>query len=119
MIQGLSIAGDVFWILALGIMASMSWGAMKRIPGTVSMPVVGPGDRVLLRAPRLVALWSLVVVAFVIGALMKIESRSPGIELSAAIVWLGARVTLAPLMALLHLAQMRKSIEILEREGAV
>ena len=119
MIQGLSIAGDVFWILALGIMASMSWGASKRIPGGLSIPVVGRGDQVLLRAPKLVALWALVVLAFVIGALMKVESRSPDIELTAAIVWLGARVTLAPLMALLHLTQLRKSVDILEREGAI
>ena len=38
MIQGITIAGDVFWILSLAIMSSMSWAAWKRIPKGTSVP---------------------------------------------------------------------------------
>ncbi|MBI1404918.1 MAG: hypothetical protein GC145_02180 [Caulobacter sp.] len=119
MIQALSIAGDVFWIFALGIMASMSWAAWKRIPAGTSVPVVWRGGTVSLRAPKLAALWGVVIASFLLGGWFKIESRSLDLTLSGAVVLLGVRVTLAPLLAVLHMTQVRKALETLDREGAL
>ena len=116
MIQALSIAGDVFWIVCLAIMSSMSWAAWKRIPTDVSVPVAWRGDAVLVRAPKWAALWLVIVIAFAIGAWLKVESRSPDLSLNAAWIWLGVRLTLAPLLATLHLTQVRKGLETLDRE---
>ncbi|WGM37216.1 hypothetical protein [Caulobacter sp. NIBR1757] len=117
MIQGISIAGDVFWILALAVMSSMSWATQKRIPAGTSVPVAWRGDQVLVRAPKWAALWLLIAVAFAIGGWMKVESRAPDLSLNGAWIWLGVRLTLAPLLATLHLSQIRKGLETLDREG--
>ena len=117
MIQGLSIAGDVFWILALAIMSSMSWAAQKRIPKGASVPVAWRDEAVLVRAPKWAALWLLIVVAFAVGGWMKIESRAPDLGLNGAWIWLGVRLTLAPLLATLHLTQVRRGLETLDGEG--
>jgi hypothetical protein len=119
MIHALSIAGDVFWILALGIMASMSWAAQKKIPPGLSIPVAWRGETVLVRAPKVLALWLILAVCFLLGAWLKFESRAPDLTSNGAIIWLGVRVTLAPLLAVLHLSQVRKALETLEREGAL
>ena len=117
MIHALSIAGDVFWILALAIMTSMSWASRKRIADGLSVPVAWRGDEVRLRAPKWAALWAVPVVAFAVGAWLKIESRGEDLSLNGALIWLGVRVTLAPLFATLHLTQVRKGLETLDREG--
>lgn len=117
MIQGITIAGDVFWILSLAIMSSMSWAAWKRIPKGTSVPVAWRGDTVLVRAPKAAALWLLIVIAVVIGGWMQIQSRDPGLSLNGAWIWLGVRLTLAPLLATLHLGQVRKGLETLDGEG--
>ncbi|MDB5470895.1 MAG: hypothetical protein JWR84_2455 [Caulobacter sp.] len=116
MIQGISIAGDVFWIFSLAIIFSMSWAAQKRVPGDLSIPVVFRGDQVLVRAPKWVALWLVPAIAMAIGAWLKIESRGEDLSLNGAWIWLGVRVTLAPLVATLHLTQVRKGLETLDRE---
>jgi hypothetical protein len=116
-IHGLSIAGDVFWILALAIMTSMSWAARKRIPGDLSVPVAWREETVILRAPKWAALWLVIVIAFAVGAWLKIESRDPDLTLNGALIWLGVRLTVAPLFAVLHLTQIRKGLETLDREG--
>ena len=100
MIHALSIAGDVFWILALAIMTSMSWASRRRIPDGVSVPVAWRGDEVRLRVPKWAALWLVPVVAFAVGAWLKIESRGEDLSLNGALIWLGVRVTLAPLFAI-------------------
>jgi len=118
-IWGLSIAGDIFWILALAVMSTMSWAASKRIPKGLSAPVAWRDGHVLLRAPKWAALWLLIVVAFAIGAWLKIESRNPNLTTNAALIWLGVRATVAPLLATLHLTQVRRGLETLEREGSL
>ncbi|MDO9336835.1 MAG: hypothetical protein Q7T61_10575 [Caulobacter sp.] len=117
MIQGISIAGDVFWILALAIMTSMSWATHRRIPADLSVPVAWRDGAVTLRAPRWAALWLIPVLAFAVGAWLKIESRGVDLTLNGALIWLGVRVTIAPLFAVLHLTQVRRGLETLDREG--
>lgn len=117
MIQGLSIAGDVFWILALAIMFSMSWAAQKRIPAGTSTPVAFRGHEVLVRAPKWAALWAVPAVAFLLGGWLKFQSYAGDLTLNEAWIWLGVRLTVAPLLATLHLTQVRKGLEALDREG--
>lgn len=119
MIQGLSIAGDVFWILALALMASLSWSARKRIPPGHSVPVAWNKDQVVVRAPKLAALWLFPALVFALGAWFKLESRAPDNTTEIAWIWLGVRATVAPLAALLHMTQVRKGLETLDREGAL
>lgn len=119
MINALSIAGDVFWILALAIMASMSLAAHNRLPAGLSIPVAWRGEMVLVRAPKLAALWLVLALAFAVGAWLKIESRGLDLTLTGAVIWLGVRMTVAPLLAALHISQVRKGLETLEREGEI
>ncbi len=119
MIQGLSIAGDVFWILILALMASVTLATWKRIPAGASVPVLWKNAVATMRAPRWAALLTLPVVAFALGAWLKIESMGPGLDLTGALVVLGVRATLAPLFALLHLGRVQKTLVLLEAEGAL
>jgi len=117
MIQALSVAGDVFWILGLALISALSWGAWKRIPAETRVPVAWKGEAVSVRAHRLPALWLVPVLAFAVGVWLKFESRAPGIDLDGALIALGVRVTLAPLIAVLHMGQIRKALATLEAEG--
>lgn len=118
-IQILSIAGDLFWILALAIMASLSWAAQKRIPKGLAVPVAWRGEQVLVRAPKPAALWGVILLGLVIGAWLQIESSNRGTTLNHAIIWLCVRATVAPLLATLHITQVRKGLETLAKEGAL
>jgi hypothetical protein len=118
-VQGLSIAGDVFWILALAIMFSMSWAAQKRIPAGASVPVAFHGQEVTVRAPKWAALWAVPVLAFALGGWFKFESYAADLTLNGAWIWLGVRLTVAPLLATLHLTQVRKGLEALDREDGL
>jgi hypothetical protein len=119
MIQGLSIAGDVFWILGLALVSALSWGAGKRIGPETKVPVAWKGEAVSARAHRLPALWLVPVLAFALGVWLKFESRAPGIDLNGALIALGVRATLAPLIAVLHMGQIRRALATLEAEGAL
>lgn len=119
MVHGLSYAGDVFWILGLALVSALSWGAWKRIPAEAKVPVAWKGDTPTARAHRLPALWLVPVLAFAIGVWLKFESRAPGIDLNGALIALGVRATLAPLIAVLHMGQIRRALATLEAEGAL
>lgn len=119
MIHGLSIAGDVFWILGLALMASFTLAAWKRIPADAKVPVLWKGMAATIRAPRPIALLTLPVLAFLIGVWLKVESRSVGLDIAGAVIGLGVRVTLAPLFALLHIGRVQKALQILEADGAL
>ena len=119
MIFALTIAGDVFWILALALMASFTLAAWKRIPAGSSVPVLWKGLSATARLPRWAALLSLPVGAFLIGAWLQVESREPGLDLTGALIVLGVRATLAPLLAVLHLGRVQKALAILEAEDAL
>lgn len=116
MIQGLSIAGDVFWIVALALMASFTLAVWKRLGPDARVPVLWRRDEVLMRAPRAVALLAIPVGASLIGAWLKIESRAPHLDLTGALVVLGVRVTLAPLFALLQVGRLQKALALLDGE---
>jgi hypothetical protein len=118
-IQALSIAGDLFWILALAVMSALSWAAQKRIPKGLSVPVAWRGEQVLVRAPKPAALWGTIVLGLVVGAWLQIESVNRGTTVDYAIIWLGVRATIAPLLATLHITQVRKGLETLGREGSL
>ncbi|HRD46946.1 MAG TPA: hypothetical protein PLF78_10735 [Caulobacter sp.] len=119
MIHGLSIAGDVFWIVALALMASFTLAAWRRLRPEVSVPVLWKGMTPTLRVPRAVALLTLPALAFVIGVWLKIESRALTLDLAGATITLGVRVALAPLFALLQIGRVQKALAILEAEGAL
>ncbi len=119
MIHGLSIAGDIFWILALALMASYTLAAWRRIPADAGVPVLWSGPAVTRRAPRWAALLTLPVVAFLLGAWLQIVSRSPNLDLAGAVIGLGVRATLAPVLALLHLGRVQKALQFLEAENGL
>jgi hypothetical protein len=117
MIQTLSIIGDAFWILCLALMSSLSWNAWKRIAPNTPVPVAWRGETPSARAHRLPALWLVPVLAFAVGAWLKFESRAPGIGIDEALIALGVRLTLAPLVAVLHMSQIRRALATLDAEG--
>ena len=117
MIQTLSFVGDAFWILGLALISALSWGAWKRIGPQTRVPVAWKGEVVSARAHRLPALWLVPVLAFILGVWLKFESRAPGIDLNGALIALGVRATLAPLIAVLHMSQIRRALVVLEGEG--
>jgi hypothetical protein len=119
MIQGLSLAGDVFWILCLAVMASVTWAAQKRIPAGTSVPVAWRGQAVLVRAPKLPALWLVLTLAMALGVWLKFESLALHQTETGAVILLGVRLTLAPLLAVLQISQVRRGLESLEAEGGL
>lgn len=119
MVHALSIAGDVFWILALALMASFTLAAWKRIPAAVGVPVLWKGMTATVRAPRVVALLTLPLIAFAIGVWLKVESRGVDLDLTGAIIGLLVRITLAPLFALLHIGRVHKALAIMDAEDSL
>lgn len=67
MVHGLSIAGDIFWIIALALMASFTLAAWRRIGAETSVPVLWKGMTATLRAPRAVALLTLLEAEGALG----------------------------------------------------
>lgn len=119
MVHGLSIAGDVFWIIALALMASFTLAAWRRIGSGVPVPVLWNGLTATMRAHRAIALLTLPVVAFLVGIWLKFASGAASLDLMGALVTLGVRVTLAPLVALLQIGRVQKALAILEAENAL
>ncbi len=114
----LSLIGDVFWIAALALMAGSArwaWGQIK--PGArVPMGWTKTGAP-RFRAPKAVALAGLVVVAFVVGAYLKIESLSLALGHDTIIIVFLVRLTAAPLFAVIQLMQVRRALITLAEEG--
>jgi hypothetical protein len=116
-IQALSIIGDAFWIMVLALVCSLSWGAWKRIAPETKVPVAWKDNAVSARAHRLPALWLVPALAIAAGMWLKLESRAPGLDTNEALIVLGVRLTLAPLVALLHMTQVRRALATLGDEG--
>lgn len=112
MIQGLSIAGDVFWIVALALMASVSLATWKLLPPDARLPVLWRDMTATLSAPKAVGLLAIPVAAFAVGAWLKIESRAEHLETTSALIVLGIRVTIAPLLALLHITRTHRAMQV-------
>ena len=116
--HGLSLFGDVFWIGALSLMAGSSRWAWGKIPKGLRVPIHWHRDgAATLRLGKLVGLTGLVVIAFAIGAYMKIESLSPRLGMDTLIIVFLVRLTAAPLFAVIHLIQVRRALITLAGEG--
>ncbi len=116
--HGLSLFGDVFWIAALSLMAGCSRWAARQIPRGVRMPIHWSRDgRPTLRVARLLGLTGLVLIAFAVGAYMKVESLSLRLGTETLIIILLVRLTAAPLFAVIHLIQVRRALITLAGEG--
>jgi hypothetical protein len=114
----LSLIGDVFWIAALALMAGSArwaWGQIK--PGArVPMGWTKTGEP-RFRAPKSVALTSLVIVAFGIGAYLKVHSLSLALNFNTIVIVFLVRLTAAPLFAVIQLIQVRRALVTLAEEG--
>ena len=117
MIHTLSIIGDAFWIMGLALMCSLSWSAWKRVPAGTQVPVAWKGGAATTRVHRLAALWLVPALAIAAGIWLKFESRAPGLDAQGALIALGVRLTLALLMAVLHMSQIRRALLTIEAEG--
>ncbi len=114
----LSLIGDVFWIAALALMAgSARWAWGQILPG--AKPPMGwdKAGQPRFRAPKAVALTALVVVAFLVGAYLKIESLSPRLGRDTVLIVFLVRLTAAPLFAVIQLIQVRRALITLATEG--
>jgi hypothetical protein len=116
--HGLSLFGDVFWIAALALMAGCSRWAWGQIKPDARVPIHWNRDGgASLRVNRLVALTALVVIAFMVGAYMKVQSLSPKLGLETVLIVFLVRLTAAPLFAVIHLIQVRRALITLDGEG--
>ena len=114
----LSLLGDVFWIGALSLMAGSSRWAWGQIPAGTRVPVQWNREgAATLRLGKVVGLTGLVVIAFAIGAYMKIESLSVRHGFETQVIVFLVRVTAAPLFAIIHLIQVRRALITLAEEG--
>jgi hypothetical protein len=114
----LSLLGDVFWIAALSLMAGSSRWAWKQIPRGVKVPVQWNREGVAtVRLNKGVSLIGLVVIAFAIGAYMKIESLSGVHGFDTLMIVFLVRLTAAPLFAVIHLIQVRRALVTLDEDG--
>jgi len=105
------ILGDLFWILALSVMASAANIARKRVPKGVSLPFRG------IELPRTLALLGPVILGFVMGTALLLAGRSQvGLTAEAVIVF-GLKATLAPLLALGHMVWLKAALDRLEDRG--
>jgi len=116
-IHFLSILGDAFWIMALALMCSLSWSSGKKIPAGTKVPVAWKGAIATTRVDRFSALWVVPILAIAAGVWLKFESRAPGLDINGALIALGVRLTVAPLLAVLHLSQVRRALATLAAEG--
>jgi hypothetical protein len=114
----LSLIGDVFWIAALALMAGSArwaWGQIKP-DARVPMGWSRTGEP-RFRSRRAVALVALIVVAFAVGAYMKVESLSPRLGRDTILIVFLVRLTAAPLFAVIQLIQVRRALITLAGEG--
>ncbi|MFT4254171.1 MAG: hypothetical protein QM608_17025 [Caulobacter sp.] len=115
----LGVIGDVLWILALSIMAGASRMAWSKIPKGEPTPVAwSPKGDTLLRLPRGPALVLLPAGAFAISLYLLVESRQAE-ELTLRLTMLGLRATLAAILAVIHLTQVRRALNQLAEEGKI
>jgi hypothetical protein len=115
----LAILGDILWILALSIMAGASRVAWAKIGKGIPVPMIwSPAGKTLWRAPRLVALTLLPTAAFLLSLYLLAISREP-VSLTFAVILLGVRATVASVLAMIHLAQVRRGLNQLGAEGRI
>jgi len=116
--HALSLIGDVFWIAALALMAGSARWAWGRINPGARVPMGwNKAGEPRFRAPKAVALVSLVVIAFTIGAYLKVQSLSPRLDFDTVVIVFLVRLTAAPLFAVIQLMQVRRALVTLAEEG--
>ena len=115
----LSILGDILWILALSMMAGASRMAWGKIGKGLAVPMLwSPAGQTLWRAPRLIALTVLPTAAFLLSLYLLMVSRELPTLVGAAML-LGVRATVAAVLTMLHLAQVRRGLNQLGAEGRI
>jgi len=113
----LSIAGDLLWVIALGIMAGASRTGFRTIPGGVGVPMLWDSKHtVVMRLPRTLALTLVPGLAFIGGLVLLYLSRRAE-TIQAAVILFGVKAALAPLVALLHLTHLKRAIQTLGAEN--
>ena len=113
----LSLAGDILWIIGLSVMAGISRKALAKIPKGVSVPMLWDAKRMVVwRAPRMVGVALLVVMALVGGLVLLWLARTAD-TLQAQTIWFGVRALIAPLLALAHVTHMKRALQTLGAEG--
>jgi hypothetical protein len=116
----LGVIGDVLWIFALSLMAGASRMAWRKIPKGVAVPVLWSGSNTTLaRAPRLWALATLPIVAFVLSLFLLAGAHAAAAWSVEAVLMFGVRATLAAIFALVHLSQVRRALNQLAEEGQI
>jgi hypothetical protein len=105
--------GDMLWAIALGIMASMSRTAFRRIPPGEPVPAPWGGPRV----SRGLALMFTPTVAFFVGAGLLFIAATHGAVDAQAMIIFGSRALLAALFALAHVTHLKGALATLEAEG--
>ena len=116
----LGVIGDVLWILALSIMAGASRMAWGKIGKAIKVPLLwSPSGATLWRAPRGLALTLLPTVAFLISVYLLWGSRQITSDLTVELIMLGLRATLAAILAVVHLTQVRRALNQLAAEGQI
>ena len=114
------VIGDVLWIFALSLMAGASRMAWRKIPKGVAVPVLwSGGGTTLARAPRLWALATLPMVAFVLSLFLLAGAHAAPAWSVQAVLLFGVRATLAAIFALVHLSQVRRALNQLAEQGQI
>jgi hypothetical protein len=120
MIEILSYAGDVLWIVVMAIIASTSRAALKRIPADLAVPMRwSAASPTAWRVPRNAAFTVMIGVPFVAGLLLLFAGRTAPDSIDEALLVFLLRAVIAPLMALFHLIWLRSALQTLEAEGAL
>ena len=107
------ILGDLFWILALSVMASAANMARKRVPSGATLPFRG------MELPRIPALLGPIVLAFIIGTALMVAGRTQAGLTAGAVIIFGLKATLAPLLALGHMVWLKSALDRLDDRGVL
>jgi len=96
-------AGDALWVVALTVMFAASRAAWRQTQGRANLPFLGGHAR------REVALWLLPAASFAASLWLALKAR--GADGEAALIVFGVRAVAAPLLALLHLRWVARSLK--------
>ena len=98
----LAYLGDAMWVVCLAVMFSVSLRAWRRTEGQASLPFLGG------RMRRDVALWLLPAATFAASLWLLLQAREA--QGDAALIVFGVRAASAPLLTLLHLRWVARSL---------
>ena len=116
--HSLSLFGDILWIAALSVMAGYSRWAWSRIKPGARIPIQWRRDgSPSMRLGKALGLSGLVIIAFLVGAYLKVESLSSRLSMNTILIVFLVRLSAAPLFAVIHLIQVRRGMISLADEG--